>query len=166
MGNGVSVFISNNCHGIDLINRRYIVFKGEKTTHNLEPILPEYAKHISIESPKVPFGCTEAFILYELAKHDDHQVPLIQGWRAFMAIGVSISPHQVNKRKAAVNLISIKSKEFEEYEGELNDLYENVLRHVMHTRGQNSQWNIGELGLNLEVDLWSTSRIGHSFVPP
>jgi hypothetical protein len=79
-------------------------------------------------------------------------VPLIWGSRIFLAIGVSVSPLQVNERKVAVKLISVKSHEFKGTKKEVNALYEDVLRHFMYTYGQNSQWNLEKLGLHLNVN--------------
>jgi hypothetical protein len=86
----------------------------------------------------------------DVLTHNNHQVPLIWGSRVFMAIDLSISPHQVEERKVAVKLISVKSHEFTGTKKEVKDLHEKLLCHFMHARSQDSQWNIGGLGLNLD----------------
>jgi hypothetical protein len=106
---------------------------------------------VTIRSSKVLFGRIKGCLLYEIVKHEDHQTPLIWGSRIFLVIDVSISPHQIDERKVAVKLISVKSNEFKVTKKDVKDLYKNVLRHFMHDSDQDSQWNLEKLGLNLEV---------------
>jgi hypothetical protein len=77
---------------------------------------------------------------------------LIWGSRIFLAIDVSIVPLQVNERKVAVKLISVKSRKFTGAKEEARALHENLLCHFMHTYGQNSRWNLEGLGLALKVN--------------
>jgi hypothetical protein len=148
----VLVHIFNDCDDIDLIGRQCTIFKGREKSDKFDTVTPGNQDKVIIVSSKALLGRAEGCILYEIVKHKDHQVPLIRDSRIFMAIGVLISPHQVNERKVTVKLISVKSHESTETKLEARNLYKNVLRHSMHTRGQDSLWNLEKLGLNLEVD--------------
>jgi hypothetical protein len=128
------------------------VFKGRVTSDSFYPIIPGSENQVIIESTKAMLGRTKGCLLYEILKHNNHQVPLIWGSRIFLAIGVSINSHQVDERKVAIKLISVKSRWFKGAKEEVENLYGNVLHHFMHTHGQNSQWNLEKLGLHLEVD--------------
>jgi hypothetical protein len=111
-----------------------------------------------IKSSRLLFGSIKGCLLYEIVKHNDHKTPLIWGSRIFLAVGLSVSPHQVNKRKVAAKLISVKSNKFTGTTKEARDLYKNVLCHFMHADDQDTQWNLEKLGLNLNVDFDRESR--------
>src|SRR5690606_31450299 len=108
--------------------------------------------NVLIKSSKVLFGRTQGCLIYEIVKHNANHVPLIWGSRVFMAIDVSIIPHQPNERKVAVKLISVKSRKFSGLKEDAKALHANVLYHFMHNYGYNSEWNIEKLGLRLEVN--------------
>jgi hypothetical protein len=152
MSSSAHVRIFNECDGIALISRQCIVFKGEYKSGEFKPITPGNQDKIIIKSFKPLLGRSECCLLYEIAKESDHQAPLIWGSRVFMVINLSINPHQVEERKVAVKLISVKSHKFKGTKEEVKDLHKKVLCHFMHNCGQNSQWNLEKLGLNLNVN--------------
>jgi hypothetical protein len=128
-----------------------MVFRSREEPIILNSIAPGDLDQVFIKSTILLLGCTKACLLYEVVKHGDRQKPLIFGSRIFLAIAVSISPYQVNKRKAAVKLISIKSRDYIKTKKEIRGLYKNVLRYFMYDDDQESQWNLEKLGLHLEV---------------
>jgi hypothetical protein len=145
----VLVHVFNNCRDITLISRHYKALKGDVKAYKFYPVTPNGQDQVVIESSKVLFGCVSGYLLYEIVNEEDKNLPLIWGSRIFMAIDVSIIPHQVSKRKAAVKLISVKTHRFEGHEDK-DELHTNVLYHFMHTHGQESHWNIEKLGLHLD----------------
>jgi hypothetical protein len=153
------ICILNGCDDIDLIGRRCSVFKGTEESDKFNTITLGSRDKVIIKSSKTLFGCVEGCLIYEIVKHNDHRTPLIQGSRIFLAIGVSISPHQVNKRKVAVKLISVYSRGTTGTKEGVKTLYKDFLRYFMRTHSQDSQWDLGGLVLNFEVHFDRKARV-------
>jgi hypothetical protein len=144
---------------INLMKREKKEKFGKINSDSFYFVTPGKQDKVVIKSRKPLLGRTKCCLIYEIVNYKDQDIPLIWGSRVFLAIDVSINPLKVNNRKVTAKLILVKSGKFEgNKKQDIRILHKKVLRHFMHTHGQDSQWNLEKLGLNVEVNFNRKAR--------
>jgi hypothetical protein len=125
---------------------------GRKEKSNVfNPITPSGRDRVVIKVSNIVFRCVKGHLLCEIVKHNDHQMPLIWGALIFLAIALSISIHQVDKRKIAASIYLFRPDKFQGDQEDFKELCEDSLRRRMAPYSQDSARNLGGWGLQLEI---------------
>jgi hypothetical protein len=151
-GSSVNLTISNECKGIALISGKCNVLKGRNHKGFLEKI--SFGKRMSMElrAKKPIFGRTSCCLIYEIARHEKEYLPILWGYRMFIAISVLITPSDINERKATAVVFFVKDRRFTGKMSEVKQLNNDLLRHFMDAKNQIYHWYIGGQKMELVAE--------------
>jgi hypothetical protein len=149
-GSSVELTVINDCEGITLMSGKCHVFKGRNHSEFCDTIPFGGKMSMKLKATMPIFGRTSCCLIYEITRHKKERLPIMWGYRIFIAIEVLITPTNVDERKAVAVVFLVKNREFTGDMSEIKKLNEDLLHYFMNTESQVYHWYVG--GRRMELD--------------